>query len=137
MTWKGTVSQLSQCTIAITFTTAKRPQATSSAWSLRGNPVANVPRRLDRRVRAKLAPHTADADLDHVRARVEVIAPHLGEQALAADDFAGALAQVEQQAELAVCEVDGSVAGDPRLVARQVEQQRSSAQHPVVAVARA
>src|SRR5205085_7936531 len=53
------------------------------------NPIPRVPDGLDR-LSAELLPQPADADVDDVRARVEVVAPDLGEQALPAQGLDGA-----------------------------------------------
>src|SRR5437764_14640619 len=108
MKWNGIVSQLSQWIIARRFATAKRPHPRSIALS-RGKAVPRVADGLDRRVGAELLPQPANADLDDVRAGIEVVAPHLGEQALAADDLARVLQEVVQEAELAVGEVGRAV----------------------------
>ena len=75
---------------------------------------------LDRGVGAELLAQAPDADVDDVRAGVEVVAPDLGEQALAAEHLAGVVDEVVQQPELAVREVGDELA-DPRLPPREVE----------------
>src|SRR5436309_216739 len=104
MKWNGIVSHGSQIAIATRFATAKAPQPSSSGvGSLRlGKAVPRMADGLDRRFRPELLPQAADADLDDVRARVEVVAPDLGEQALAADDLARVEREVMEEAELAV-----------------------------------
>jgi hypothetical protein len=76
----------------------------------------------DRRSGPELLAQPADADVDDVRVRIEVITPDLGEQPLAADDLAGALEQAVQKLELTVGEIDQPVA-ELRLAAREVERE--------------
>src|ERR671936_2391251 len=99
MKWKGIVSHGSHNAIATRFATANAPHPSSSglgSLSL-GKAVPRVADGLDRRLRAELLAEAADADLDDVRAGIEVVAPHLGEQALAADDLARVLQEVVQE----------------------------------------
>src|SRR5437868_13427813 len=105
MKWKGTVSQYSQRTIASKFASANASQASSTALR-RSKPVTRMTDGFDRRIRAELLSQPADADVDDVRMRIEVIAPDLREQPLAADDLAGAFEQAVQELELAVGELD-------------------------------
>src|SRR5437870_3387509 len=99
MKWNGIVSQLSQWIIASRFATAKRPHPRSIALR-RGKAVPRVADGLDRRLGAELLPQPAHAHLDDVRAGVEVVAPHLGEEALAADHLARVQDEVVEQPEL-------------------------------------
>src|SRR5919198_296516 len=108
MKWKGIVSQGSQRPIATRFATANAPHPSSSALGLR-KAVPRVADGLDRRFGAELLAQAADADLDHVRARVEVVAPDLGEQALAAHDLARVEREVVEEPELAVRQIGGAV----------------------------
>src|SRR5919204_6104250 len=101
MKWKGTVSHAFHTSIAPRFATAKMPHAISSLLGL-GKPIPRMPDRLDWCVGPELLPQPADADLDDVRARVEVVAPDLGEQPLAAHDLARMAREMVQQAELPV-----------------------------------
>src|SRR5919197_5429610 len=106
MKWKGIVSHGSHSAIATRFATANAPHASSSPVSLSlGKAVPRVADGLDRRGRPELlaqAPHT---DFDDVRARVEVVAPDLGEETLAAHDLARVEREVVQEPELAVGQV--------------------------------
>src|SRR2546430_7336088 len=104
MKWNGIVSQRSHLTIASAFATANTAHATSMRLG-RGQPVARMANGLDRSVGAELLAQASHAHLDDVRPRVEVVAPHLREQALAADDLAGMQREVVQQPELAVGQV--------------------------------
>src|SRR5919198_6460998 len=104
MKWKGIVSHGSQRPIATRFAAANTPHASSSRLGL-GKAVPRVADGLDRRLRAELLAQTADADLDDVRTRVEVVAPDLGEQALAAHDLAWVEREMVEEPELAVREV--------------------------------
>src|SRR6266542_1640227 len=103
MKWKGTVSHDLQTSIAPRFATANAPQASSRRLSL-GKAVPRVTDGLDGRIRPELLPQAADADLDDVRARVELVAPDLGEQSLAAHDLAGMEREVVEEAELPIGE---------------------------------
>src|SRR2546422_10211284 len=85
------------------------------------NPIPRVPDGLDR-LGAELLAQAADADVDDVRARVEVVAPDLGEQALAAHDLAGVQHQVLEEPELAVGEVR-DVLAEERLPPREVRSE--------------
>src|SRR5947208_16406346 len=101
MKWNGIVSQLAQRTIAARFARAKTAQATSTR--LRSNhSVTGMSDRLDGRARAELLPETPHADVDDVRARIEVVAPDLGEQPLAADHLAAVLDELGAETELTV-----------------------------------
>src|SRR5919197_1716532 len=125
MKWNGIVSQGSQRPIATRFATANAPHPSSSALGLR-KAVPRVADGLDRRLRPELLAQPPDADLDDVRARIEVVAPHLGEQALAADDLARVEREVVEETELAVGEVGGPVL-QMRTPPRQVEGQPADA----------
>src|SRR3954454_23904191 len=100
MKWNGTVSQLSQRSIAPRFASANANQARSSGLGRR-EPVAHIPHRLDRG-RAELLAQPPDADVDDVRPRVEVVTPHRCEELLPADDLARVRDEMVQQPELAV-----------------------------------
>src|SRR5438270_12420591 len=90
-----------------------------------------MPYRLDGCVRPELLAQSADADVDDVRARVEVVAPDLGEQALAAHDLARVEDQVVEEPELAVGEVGDALAQE-RLPPRQVEPHPARLDHVAV-----
>src|SRR5919201_1450658 len=106
MKWKGIVSHGSQSAIATRFATANAPHASSSRLSLSlGKAVSRVADGLNRRLRAELFAQPAHADLDDVRARVEVVAPDLGEQPLAAHDLARVEREVVQEPELAIRQI--------------------------------
>src|SRR5919201_2355062 len=135
MKWNGTVSQDCQMTMPTRFATANTPHASSSRLGL-GKAVPRMADGLDRRLRAELLAQAADADLDDVRAGIEVVAPHLGEQALAADDLARMLQEVVQEAELPVGEVGRAVV-ERGPAPRQVERQPPHAQDVGLAGSRA
>src|SRR5438105_12549221 len=99
MKWKGMVSHLSHRIIAAMFASANAPQAIST-FLRRSKPVPRVAHGLDRCALAELLAHPPDTDLGDVRAGIEVVAPDLGEQPLAADHLAGVEHQVVQQPEL-------------------------------------
>src|ERR671931_162302 len=84
--------------------------------------IAAMPDRFDR-VRAELLAQPPDAHLDDVRARVEVVAPDVREQPLAAHDLALVQNEVVQQPELAVGQGRDHIA-ELRLPPRDVEGQR-------------
>src|SRR6476469_3002108 len=106
-----------------------------SARLRRSQPVSGIPHRLDGRIRAELLPQPAHADVDDVRARIEVVAPDFGEQPLPAHDLTDVDEQVMQEPELAVGEVRGPLA-DTRLAARDVENDAAAAQDVFVTEAR-
>ncbi len=64
-----------------------------------------MPNCLDWGLGAELLAQAPDAEVDHVRARIEVVAPDLGEQTLAAQHFAGMENELVQEPELTVGEV--------------------------------
>jgi hypothetical protein len=107
MKWNGIVSQLPHRDIATRFNAAKtthaisRPKAPTwwrrprgragfarASVSSRRNAIPRMPNGLNR-LGAELLPQPADADVDDVGPRVEVVAPDRREQALAAHDLAG------------------------------------------------
>src|SRR5947208_14492859 len=118
MKWNGIVSQRSQRIIASRFASANASHANSTALR-RSKPVTRMADRFDRRVWTKLLAQPADADIDDVRVRIEVVAPDLGEQPLAADHLAGAFQEAVEELELAVREIDHAVA-ELRLAASEV-----------------
>src|SRR3954451_4548837 len=101
--------------MAARFRPANAAHASSSCLS-RADPVAGMTHRFDSGIRADLAPQPAHTYVDDIRAWVEVVAPHRGEDALAADHLTRVLDQVAQHPELAVRQrgcspVDGHLAG--------------------------
>ena len=80
----------------------------------------------DRRLRAEFFAKAANADVDDVRSRIEVVAPDLREQTLAADHLTLMHEQVMQDAELAIGQLGGHLA-ETRLAPREVEHQRPRA----------
>src|SRR4029450_3383041 len=86
MKWNGTVSHRSQRTIASRFATANATQPSSTALRL-SQSVAGMANGFDRRPGPEFLAQPADADVDDIRAWIEVITPDLGEQPLAADDL--------------------------------------------------
>src|SRR2546421_7952239 len=122
MKWNGIVSQRSHRIIATRFAIAKRTQATSTFRRLRmsralcGKPVSRVAHRLDRRVRPKLLAEAADADVDDIRAGVEVVAPDVREEPLTAHHLARVQHELVEQLELPVRQV-GDDATEPHLPA--------------------
>src|SRR6266566_9199099 len=125
MKWNGTVSHRSQRTIASRFASANANQPSSTALRL-SQAVAGMADGFDRRSGPELLAQPADADVDDIRAWIEVITPDLGEQPLAADDLARAFEQAVQEPELAVGEIHHPVA-KLCLAAREVERERARA----------
>src|SRR5204863_6510168 len=107
------VSHVGQTTIATTLRPAK-PTHTASSHLCRSQAITRISDRLDRRLRAELLAQPPHADVDNVRTGIEVIAPHLGEQPLAADHLAGVTSELVEELELAVGEV-GDLRPDPGL----------------------
>src|ERR1051326_4190591 len=99
--WNGIVSQAGHAIIASQLAIAKRPHRTSTELR-RSQPVASMADGLDLGVGPELLPEAPHADVDDVRARVEVVSPHVCEQAFAADHLAGVQEQVMEQPELPV-----------------------------------
>src|SRR5690242_13950351 len=129
MKWNGIVSQSGQSCIATRFAAAKANHTASIALR-RKKAIAAMPHGLDR-VGAELLPQPADADLDHVRLRVEVVAPDVREQPLAADNLALVQDEVVQEPELPVGERRDDVA-ELRLPARYVEREQARAHDAAV-----
>src|SRR6266545_3703440 len=121
MKWNGIVSQSGQAAIAPTFASANASQASSIALG-RAEPVARMTDSLDGGLLAQLLTQPPDADLDDVRPRVEVVAPDIGEEALAADGLTCVLDQVVEQVKLPVGEI-GHEIPQPRLTPGEVEGQ--------------
>src|SRR5919204_6494682 len=109
MKWNGIVSQRSHRTIASRFA-IENPNHASSTDLRRRNAIPGMADGLDRGGGAELLAQSTDADVDDVRARVEVISPDVGEEALAADHLARALDEVMEQLELPVGEIDDKLA---------------------------
>jgi hypothetical protein len=87
--------------------------------------------RLDRRLFPKLHAQAPNADLDHVGAGIEVVAPDLCEEALAADDRPCVLDEMVKDPELSIREVGHELA-DPRLAPGEVEREGAGAEEGVV-----
>src|SRR4051794_21700251 len=104
MKWNGIVSHACHHSIAATFAIEKATHA-ASTHLCRSQPVTRMTHGLDRGVRPQLLSEAADADVDDVGARVELIAPDLREQPLAAEDLARVARELEDQPELALREV--------------------------------
>src|SRR5689334_22793286 len=130
MKWNGIVSQPGKKTMATRFAAAKAAHATSTGLR-HAKAITDMAHGLDRCVPAELVPQPADAHVDDVRARIEVIAPDLREQALATQHLAGVLGEVMQQSELPVGELHHRVP-DARLPPREVEHERAGADHVAV-----
>src|SRR5947208_1087043 len=120
------VSQLSHSSIASRFATANAPHARSTR-SGRGNTISDVTNGLDRG-RAELLPQPADADVDDVGARIEVVAPDSLEQLLPADDLVRVTGEMVQEPELAVGQRDCVVA-NARTPSRHIELERADAEY--------
>src|SRR6266480_2511103 len=73
--WPGQRSPASQCGPASRFGQCRRPPGTTSG----GEPIALTTHRLDQ-VEAELGAQPPHADVDHVRARIEVVSPDRGKQ---------------------------------------------------------
>src|SRR2546429_9272958 len=86
--------------MATRFAQANVAHATSTGLRC-SKAITRMADRLDRRVGPELLAEPADADVDDVRPRVEVIAPDLRQEPLAADHLARMLHEVVQDAELA------------------------------------
>src|SRR5438094_4241590 len=121
------VSQLGHSSIAARFAPANANHASSTKLR-RSETITAMPHRLDGSVLAELLPQPPDADLDNVRARIEVVAPDVREQPLAAHDLALVEHQVVQEPELAVGEGGDHVA-ELRLTARDVARVQRRGHH--------
>src|SRR5919201_4813665 len=86
---------------------ANAPQPSSTQYLRSVEAIADIADRLDQVVNAELDAEPADVDVDHVGARVERVAPDVGEQVDALADVAGMAHQVLQQQELALGEHRG------------------------------
>src|SRR5437879_1815873 len=107
MKWNGMVSQLSQRIIAAAFATANAAHATAIARG-RADAITHIANRLDRGC-AELLPQAPNTHVDDIRLRIEVIAPDLREELLAADHLARVPGEVMQQPELPIGEVGRTV----------------------------
>src|SRR2546423_3577318 len=92
-----------------------------------GEQIADIANRLDERFRAELSAQPPDRDVQDVRARIEVVAPDVREELLAADHVAAPLDELVEQPELAVGEPDPR-AVDTGLAPRAVQAERSGSQ---------
>src|SRR6476646_5136225 len=101
MKWNGIVSQLGQTSIAARFAAANANQQASTHLR-RSQPIAAMPHRLDRSLRAELPAQPPHAHVDDVGARIEVVSPDVRQQALAADDLALVQDEVVEQPKLPV-----------------------------------
>src|SRR5438067_12494685 len=99
--WNGIVSQLGQKLIARKFAIANAPHAASGQLR-RSKSITGMADGLDRCVGAEFFAQSADTDVDDIRAWIEVIAPDLRQQAFTADDLAGMLGEMMENAKLAV-----------------------------------
>src|SRR5438309_2444722 len=108
MKWKGTVSHSPNMTIAIRFSIVKTPQPTSSHAPLgtsrlsrsSGIDTVSLTPDGDDGLGAELRSEPPDIDVHDVRARVEVIAPHVRQQPLLRDRLTRILHEFPQQEEL-------------------------------------
>src|SRR2546422_5990194 len=124
------VSQPGHKLIATKFAIANAPQAASGQLR-RNTPITRMANRLDRRVRAELLAQAADADVDDIRAWIEVVAPDLRQQPFAADHLALVLQQVVEDAKLTVRQLHcGAV--EPRLATSEIEGERSGLENPSI-----
>src|SRR5437868_6227350 len=133
MKWNGIVSHRGNAVMTKKFTTAKTAQAVSSHLRRR-NPITRMADRLDRSVRAELLAQAADTDVDDVGTRIEVVAPHLRQEALAAHDLAGMLDEVPEQLELPRRQV-GDLLAEVRAPGGEVEREPTR-MHDVLLVRR-
>src|SRR6266516_5163652 len=127
MKWNGTVSQREKTTMATRLASEKAIHATSSQTNGQrsggrprgqcrpasrcgqcrrppgttsgGEPIALTTHRLDQ-VEAELGAQPPHADVDHSRARIEVVSPDRGKQLALADRLPRVLHQLPEQQEL-------------------------------------
>src|SRR5438270_11288730 len=99
------VSHPGQALMATKFATANTAHAASGQLR-RSNPITRMADGLDRCVGSQLLAEAPDADVDDVGARIEVVAPDLREEPLAADHFALVLQQMVEDAKLAIRELN-------------------------------
>src|SRR5215475_9385460 len=133
--WKGTVAHPRNIKIPATLTRTKihqpistwyrrHPEATRSA---KVNPVAYAADGRDH-VRFQLRPQPPDVDVDHVRLRVEAVAPDRRQQALLGDRAARMLHQLRQEHRLPPGQPHGPGPG-VRLLADGVEHDLRSGEN--------
>src|SRR6266511_3193182 len=134
MKWNGIVSHRSHVIIAARFATANAPHASST--DLRRKPVPGRSHGFDRGVRPELLAHAPHAHVDDIRARIEVVSPHLGEKPLAAHDLTRALGEIQEEAKLAMRQIDGSVV-QPYLPSGEVELEPPGPQDALVRIVNA
>src|SRR4029453_679853 len=121
MKWKGTVSHCGTNAMATRLATAKATQATSSqpeisSWCPRSWDDAIPPTSHGRdRGGTELGPEPAHIDIDHVGARVEVIAPDRRQKPLLGHDLVWTLHELAEQQELPLGQGDraGAAARPP------------------------
>src|SRR6185312_3402697 len=82
--------------------------------------------------RLGLAPQVADVDLERVRRRAEVVAPHAVEDLAAGEDLARVVHEQLEQQELGTCELDEPLA-PADLVRARVELEVVEAQYRALA----
>src|SRR5258705_2514427 len=134
MKWNGIVSQPAHRAIAARFAPANASHATSTGLGRR-NPVPRVAHGLDG-AGAELLPQAADADVDDVRTRVEVVAPDSLEQLLTAHDLPGVANKVVEKAELTIRQIR-DMAVDLCAAPGNVELERPGAENDFLVLARA
>src|SRR5712691_1971088 len=132
MKWNGIVSQRGQIAMMTKFATANETHSTSTCLCRRKS-ITRMSHGFDRRIRAELLAQPADAHVDDVRSRIEVVAPHIGEQPFAAHNFAGMKDEMVEQPELARGQLRRPTV-EPRLVTREIQYEATDALH-VAAVA--
>src|SRR5262245_27035413 len=123
MKWKGIVSQSGVSSIAMRLAKANATQATSIFLAC-SQPVTDIPHRLDWRLRSQLLAESADRYVDHIRAGVEVVSPHLREKLLATAHLPRVLQHEVEEPELPVGQL-AQPSAEPCLALRHVEEQRS------------
>src|SRR5882724_2092276 len=126
------VSQPGQMPMATKFAIAKAAQATSGHLRRR-KAIARMANGFDGCVCTQLLAEPANADVDDVRARIEVIAPDLRKQAFAADHLALMLEQVMEDAKLAIRQMCG-YRTEASLAPREVEHERSRTHDVAVSI---
>src|SRR5215218_82512 len=134
MKWKGTVSHWGTNAMATRLAAAKTAQATSSqpevsSWCRRSwddDPIPLTSHGGDRGG-AELGPKPAHVDIDHVGARVEVVAPDRRQEPLLGDNLAWTLHELAEQQELPLGQEHRAGAAI-RLAPDQVEPQAAGNQ---------
>src|SRR2546428_4581334 len=128
--WNGTVSQLGHTAMATKFAIAKAAQAASGHLRC-SKPIARMANGFDRRVCTELFAEPANADVDDVRPRIEVVTPDLRDQTFSADHLTLMLEQVMENAEFAIRQLRGDRT-KARLAPRKVEHEHPRANDVVV-----